>query len=166
MSLLCVYKSVYVLQVSAQCECQHNTAGINCERCADLYNDLPWRPAEEGDTHTCKRCECNNHAQRCRFDPDVYESSGRRSGGVCESCLHHTTGPKCDRCAPGYQPNHRSSMDRPDACIRCHCSADGVENGHQCDDVTGSCRCKANVDGSQCDRCKMGYYGLTASNPL
>ncbi|KAM9522760.1 laminin subunit beta-3 isoform 1-T2 [Salvelinus alpinus] len=153
-------------QVSAQCECQHNTAGINCERCADLYNDLPWRPAEEGDTHTCKRCECNNHAQRCRFDPDVYESSGRRSGGVCESCLHHTTGPKCDRCAPGYQPNHRSSMDRPDACIRCHCSAEGVENGDQCDDVTGSCRCKANVDGSQCDRCKMGYYGLTASNPL
>uniref|UniRef100_A0A8C7UK72 Uncharacterized protein n=1 Tax=Oncorhynchus mykiss TaxID=8022 RepID=A0A8C7UK72_ONCMY len=144
-------------QVSAQCECQHNTAGINCERCADLYNDLPWRPAEEGDTHTCKRCECNNHSQRCRFDPDVYESSGRRSGGMCESCLHHTTGPKCDRCAPGYQPNHRSS---------CHCSAEGVENGDQCDDVTGSCRCKANVDGSQCDRCKMGYYGLTASNPL
>ncbi|CAB1315349.1 unnamed protein product [Coregonus sp. 'balchen'] len=153
-------------QVSAQCECQHNTAGTNCERCADLYNDLPWRPAEEGHTHTCKRCECNNHAQRCRFDPAVYESSGRRSGGVCESCLHHTTGPKCDRCAPGYQPNHRSSMDRPDACIRCHCSAEGVENGDQCDDVTGSCRCKANVDGSRCDRCKMGYYGLTASNPL
>ncbi|XP_036804074.1 laminin subunit beta-3 isoform X1 [Oncorhynchus mykiss] len=141
-------------QVSAQCECQHNTAGVNCEQCADLYNDLPWRSAEEGNTHTCKRCECNNHAQRCRFDPSVYEASGWRSGGVCEGCLHHTTGPKCDRCAPGYQLNHRSSIDQPDACIRCHCSAEGAENGGRCDDVTGSCRCK------------MGYYGLTASNPL
>ena len=63
-------------------------------------------------------CECNNHAQRCRFDRTVYEASGRRSGGVCEGCLHHTTGPKCDQCAEGYQPNPRSQMDRPDACIR------------------------------------------------
>lgn len=63
-------------------------------------------------------CECNNHARRCRFDPAVYEASGRRSGGVCEGCMHHTTGPKCDRCAPGYQPNPRSKMDRPDACTR------------------------------------------------
>lgn len=43
------------LQVNPQCDCQHNTAGVNCERCADLYNDLPWRPAEEGNTHTCQR---------------------------------------------------------------------------------------------------------------
>ncbi|XP_062309966.1 laminin subunit beta-3-like [Osmerus eperlanus] len=154
------------MQVSAQCECHHNTAGLNCERCADLYNDLPWRPAEEGNTHTCKRCECNNHAQRCHFDRAVYELSGRRSGGVCEGCMHQTTGPKCDRCAPGYQPNPRSSMDRPDACIRCHCSTEGAENGGQCDDTRGSCRCKANVEGPRCDRCRMGYYGLTASNPL
>uniref|UniRef100_A0A3P8XNR7 Laminin subunit beta 3 n=1 Tax=Esox lucius TaxID=8010 RepID=A0A3P8XNR7_ESOLU len=152
--------------VSAQCECQHNTAGVNCERCADLYNNLPWRPAEEGNPHTCQRCECNNHALRCRFDLAVYEASGRRSGGVCEGCLHHTTGPKCDRCAPGYQPNPRSSMDRPDACIRCSCSAEGAENEGQCDDITGSCRCKANVEGPSCDRCKTGYYGLSASNPL
>ncbi|XP_040890794.1 laminin subunit beta-3 isoform X2 [Toxotes jaculatrix] len=153
-------------KVNPQCDCQHNTAGVNCERCADLYNDLPWRPAEEGNTHTCQRCECNNHAQSCRFDPAVYEASGRRSGGVCEGCLHHTTGPKCDQCAPGYQPNPRSRMDRPDACIRCVCSAEGTVNGGRCDDSTGSCQCKVNVEGPRCDRCKRGYYGLSDSNPL
>lgn len=63
-------------------------------------------------------CECNNHGQRCHFDQAVYEASGWRSGGVCDDCLHHTVGPKCDQCAPGYQPNPRSQMDRPDACIR------------------------------------------------
>uniref|UniRef100_UPI003AAB3FD0 laminin subunit beta-3 n=1 Tax=Centroberyx gerrardi TaxID=166262 RepID=UPI003AAB3FD0 len=154
------------IQVNPQCECQHNTAGVNCERCADLYNDLPWSLAEEGNTHTCKRCECNNHAQRCRFDQAVYEASGRRSGGVCEGCMHHTAGPKCDQCAPGYQPNPRSRMDRPDACTRCLCSAEGAVDGVQCDDSTGSCQCKANVEGPRCDRCKRGYYGLSASNPL
>lgn len=49
------------LQVNPQCDCQHNTAGVNCERCADLYNDLPWRPAEEGNTHTCQRKTLPTH---------------------------------------------------------------------------------------------------------
>ncbi|XP_068451065.1 laminin subunit beta-3-like [Clinocottus analis] len=154
------------VQVHPQCECQHNTAGVNCERCADLYTDLPWRPAEEGNTHSCKRCECNNHAERCRFNQAVYEASGRRSGGLCEGCQHHTTGPKCDQCVPGYQPNPNSRMDRPDACIRCVCSADGTVNGGRCDDSTGSCLCKVNVEGPRCDRCKEGYYDLSPSNPL
>ncbi|XP_034442702.1 laminin subunit beta-3 [Hippoglossus hippoglossus] len=154
------------IQVNPQCDCQHNTAGMNCERCADLYNDLPWRPAEEGDTHACKRCECNNHAQRCHFDQAVYDASWQSSGGVCEGCLHHTTGPKCDQCAPGYQPNPRSRMDRPDACIRCICNPEGTVNGGQCDDITGSCQCKVNVEGPRCDRCKRGHHGLSDSNPL
>ncbi|XP_074523144.1 laminin subunit beta-3 isoform X2 [Halichoeres trimaculatus] len=154
------------IKVNPQCDCQHNTAGVNCERCAELYNDLPWRPAEEEDTHTCQRCECNNHAQRCHFDQTVYEASGRKSGGVCEGCLHHTMGPKCDQCVPGYQPNPLSRMDRPDACIRCVCNAEGSVNGGQCDENSDTCKCKANVEGQRCDRCKRGYYGLSASNPL
>lgn len=156
---------LFVLQVSPQCDCQHNTAGTNCERCHHLFNDLPWRPAEEGDTHTCQRktlripqrrptflnipnicsfasgCECNNHARQCHFDPAVYEASGRRGGGVCEDCAHHTTGPKCDRCSPGYQPNPRSQMDRPDACIRKRFTRPLQSVGAQCGLCEHSSRC-------------------------
>lgn len=201
---------------------------MNCERCDDLFNDLPWRPAEEGNTHTCQRkslhaparnlcgerrersifffhiqivscvsgCECNGHARRCHFDLATYEASGRRSGGVCEGCMHHTSGPKCDRCAPGYQPNPRSQLDRPDACIRkrfagslqnasighhcglretlvllllllgCPCSTEGTVGNGQCDNTASSCQCKLNVEGPHCDRCKRGYFGLSAANPL
>lgn len=37
------------------CECKHSTAGVNCERCLDLYNDLPWTIANGGDgINECK----------------------------------------------------------------------------------------------------------------
>ncbi|XP_039538072.1 laminin subunit beta-3 [Pimephales promelas] len=151
-------------QVGGVCDCQHNTAGVNCERCDDFYNDLPWRPAESGNTHTCKRCDCNNHSDRCHFDPRRYEETGRRSGGVCDGCSHHTTGPNCERCEQNYYPNPLSDMRSPDACLRCLCDPAGSENGGQCD-ATGVCVCKANVEGDRCDRCKDGHYNLDANNP-
>ncbi|XP_026054473.1 laminin subunit beta-3 [Carassius auratus] len=153
-------------QVGGVCECQHNTAGVNCERCDDLHNDLPWRPAENTNTHTCKRCECNNHADRCHFDAERYEATGRRSGGVCDNCNHHTTGPNCERCANNYYRNPLSDIRSPDACLRCLCNAAGSVNSGQCDAQTGECACKANVEGDRCDRCKAGHYNLNANNPL
>lgn len=153
------------VQVNSQCECQHNTAGLNCERCADLFNDLPWRAADEGNPHPCKRCECNNHAQHCHFSKALYEASGGLSGGVCVDCMHHTMGPKCDQCAPGYHPNPLSQIDQPDACIRCQCNAAGTVDGAVCEDASASCRCKPNVEGPKCDRCAQGFYNLSSSNP-
>ncbi|MEQ2276211.1 hypothetical protein XENORESO_015778, partial [Xenotaenia resolanae] len=48
----------------------------------------------------------------------------------------------------------------------CICSVEGALNGGQCEDSTGSCQCKANVEGHRCDRCKRGFYGLSLSNPV
>ncbi|XP_062842586.1 laminin subunit beta-3 isoform X2 [Trichomycterus rosablanca] len=151
------------IQVNGVCDCQHNTAGVNCERCADLFNDLPWQPAERDDSHTCQRCECNNHADRCYFDSELYERSGRKTGGVCEECKHNTAGIHCELCAPNYYRNPYSNMQRSDTCLPCQCDSAGSVG---CDEVTGVCRCKDNVEGPRCDRCKPGYFGLSGSDPL
>ncbi|MGH0179179.1 UNVERIFIED_CONTAM: hypothetical protein FKN15_017213 [Acipenser sinensis] len=150
-------------EVFSTCACQHNTAGQNCERCAELYNDQPWRPAEEGDSYQCKKCDCNNHSDRCHFDPAVFEGSGGVSGGVCDDCKHQTAGQHCERCRPRYYRNPLRDISQPDACLRCDCSSEGSEG--LCEQSGGRCICKAHVEGPRCDRCRAGFYGLSAADP-
>ena len=37
-----------------QCLCQHNTSGTFCERCRDLFNDIPWQRADGNERFECK----------------------------------------------------------------------------------------------------------------
>ncbi|XP_072281495.1 laminin subunit beta-3 isoform X2 [Pyxicephalus adspersus] len=153
------------IQVHDTCVCQHNTAGTNCESCADLFNDLPWRPADENNPNVCKKCNCNNHSDKCRFDPAVYEASGRVSGGVCEDCADGTTGTNCERCKPDYYRNPNRDIGHRDACVSCDCDPEGSIAGGSCDQTNGRCICKENVGGERCDQCKPGFYSLSGSNP-
>uniref|UniRef100_A0A8B9PYM3 Laminin subunit beta 3 n=1 Tax=Apteryx owenii TaxID=8824 RepID=A0A8B9PYM3_APTOW len=151
--------------VHGHCVCQHNTAGPNCNHCADLYNDQPWRPAEDDNPHECQRCNCNGHSDSCHFDPDVYQASSGESGGVCDNCQHNTEGRNCERCKTNYFRNQRQDFAHPEACLPCECDPDGAVPGSVCDPLTGRCVCKENVQGERCHLCKPGFTQLANTNP-
>lgn len=49
-------------------------------------------------------------------------------------------------------------------CQQCECYSVGTEEGPDgisvCDQITGSCRCKPHVQGTNCDQCEEGYYNI------
>ncbi|XP_007432316.1 laminin subunit alpha-3, partial [Python bivittatus] len=139
-------------------ECQHNTAGINCEKCLKGY----YRPYGVPITavHGCIPCRCSpEHSNGCE------EGSGR-----CYCKLNYQ-GEACDRCADGYHsfpfcyqipispattPNPEdSSAGHIDAC---QCYGPGIFNNDICDRRTGQCQCQTGFQGILCDRCAVGYF--------
>ena len=63
-------------------------------------------------------CNCNQHSERCFFDPAVYEATGRVSGGVCEACQHNTMGRNCERCLPKFYQDPIRRVTDYDFCKR------------------------------------------------
>lgn len=135
------------------CVCEHNTQGADCEMCADLYNDVPWRRGGDGSAHECQKCDCNGLSDKCVFDPDLYRSTGGH-GGRCVECRENTAGIHCELCLPNHYREASSN-----GCVACGCSITGSKR-EQCDQ-NGVCSCKPGVGGDKCDQCLPGFYGLT-----
>ncbi|XP_059569197.1 laminin subunit alpha-5 isoform X3 [Alligator mississippiensis] len=125
-----------------QCLCKTGYAGAMCERCAPGYYGNPLVIGS-----FCQPCDCSGNT-----DPNMLFSDCDPLTGACSGCMHHTAGPRCELCAPGY---HGDAVEAKN-CTLCSCSPCGTES---CDPRTGRCLCKAGVTGQHCDRCQEGYYG-------
>ncbi|NXU87921.1 LAMA4 protein, partial [Xiphorhynchus elegans] len=119
--------SCYRKSGSVRCVCKENYAGPNCERCAPGYYGNPLLIGS-----TCKKCDCNGNS-----DPNLIFEDCDEVTGQCRNCLHHTSGFKCERCAPGYYGDARFAKN----CTACNCG------GRMCDSQTGECLADS------CDKC-------------
>ncbi|XP_075991196.1 laminin subunit gamma-1 [Anticarsia gemmatalis] len=134
------------------CRCEHNTAGRECERCLDFYNDAPWGRASPNNVHECKACNCNGFSNKCYFDKDLYERTGH--GGHCIDCAENRDGANCERCKENF------FQGGGDICLPCNCNPTGSRS-LQCN-AEGKCQCKPGVTGDKCDVCAANHYEFTA----
>ncbi|GCB81329.1 hypothetical protein scyTo_0021818, partial [Scyliorhinus torazame] len=134
------------------CDCQHNTTGVDCERCRPFFHDRPWARGSSQAANECLPCNCSGRSEQCSFNMDLYRRTG--SGGQCLNCRDSTAGSHCETCKQHF---YRSSAE--EACLPCNCSIMGSLS-LQCDQ-NGGCICKATVTGKKCDRCQRGHHSLS-----
>ncbi|KAM9366692.1 usherin [Symphorus nematophorus] len=183
------YYAINEITISGRCEChghadhcdtsvtpyrclclpESHTEGNNCQSCAPLYNDKPFRSGDQLQPMNCRSCQCHGHALSCHYDvtaDDQPDEHYRGGGGVCDNCMHNTTGKNCELCISGFFRQEEPDPTSLDVCQPCNCHTAGTVNGSMtCAQVGGQCQCKVAVTGRQCADCLPGWYGLKASNP-
>uniref|UniRef100_A0A3Q3XLE7 Laminin subunit alpha 3 n=1 Tax=Mola mola TaxID=94237 RepID=A0A3Q3XLE7_MOLML len=132
--------------------CQHNTAGLNCERCLEGFY-RPFGVPPESPTG-CIPCRCDDRT-----------TAGCEMGSGRCICKPQFTGENCGRCADGYYyypqcirkfclfPSHTASVSG-----RCVCDYRGTV--HTVCNAAGRCLCRQGVKGERCDRCQPGYHSF------
>ncbi|VDP08630.1 unnamed protein product, partial [Soboliphyme baturini] len=135
------------------CHCPQGYAGTSCEACAPGYTRIG------GGLYLgqCQPCSCHGHATDCDS-----------SSGVCKDCQDNTEGDHCERCKPGYEGDARRGT--PYDCNPVHARPACECHYHSpigCDDDGRCLRCEHNTEGTNCERCKPGYYGdATVGTPF
>ncbi|XP_053315134.1 usherin [Spea bombifrons] len=151
------------------CEVQSYTAGNNCDHCLPLFNNKSFRQGDQVNAYNCSPCQCHNHSSSCHYNvtldryPDDHDRGG---GGVCDHCLHNTTGRHCEWCKNFFFRQVDANLSAADVCKPCDCNMPGTVNGNlQCEKIGGQCYCKTHVSGRKCDQCKDGFYDLRQGDP-
>ncbi|XP_063153517.1 laminin subunit beta-3 isoform X1 [Candoia aspera] len=130
-------------------DCQHNTAGRNCELCKIKF--FRNRRYDLSHPEVCLPCEC---------DPDgtVPDSSCDPTNGRC-ICKDNVQGDRCHLCKPGFTQLTNSN---PRGCRECACNILGSRSHVPCDDETGRCFCLPNVVGEKCDECAVNHWKIAS----
>ncbi|KAM9845354.1 laminin subunit alpha-3-like [Aulostomus maculatus] len=150
--------------------CQHNTAGSNCEKCVDDFY-RPYGVPPESPTG-CIPCRCDSRTTAgCEMGSGRCICKGQFAGENCERCADgYYYYPQCIRypdpqtttkspagpivgptaCAPGYFG--------PPNCQPCVCDYRGTD--YRLCDASGRCLCRQGVEGQRCDRCQPGYHSF------
>lgn len=140
--------------------CQHNTMGVNCERCQPNFYKDPNLDIQSPEI--CKPCDCDPEGTTdkeilCDDETDV---ANNKTAGRC-LCKTNIDGPRCDRCKDGFW---NFDPQNPDGCDSCTCDRLGTINERGCDTLTGNCFCKRHVTGRNCNQCLPEFYGLSDSD--
>uniref|UniRef100_A0A8C6IUD9 Laminin subunit alpha-2 n=1 Tax=Melopsittacus undulatus TaxID=13146 RepID=A0A8C6IUD9_MELUD len=123
--------------------CQHNTAGHHCERCA-----LGFYGIVQGSPGDCKPCACPLPISSNNFSPSCVAEGP--SNYRCTACPPGYEGQYCERCSPGYTGNPQTPGG---SCQECECDRYG-SLPVPCDPVTGQCTCKPGFTGWKCAGCE------------
>uniref|UniRef100_A0A7N8Y1T9 Laminin subunit beta-1 n=1 Tax=Mastacembelus armatus TaxID=205130 RepID=A0A7N8Y1T9_9TELE len=132
------------------CNCRPGYNGPRCDLCAPGYYGNPGQPGGQ-----CLPCECSGNINA--EDP---ESCDRRTG-QCLKCLYYTDGPSCANCQAGYFGNALTQDCRCCACVTAGTLQSACSDGQcQCDRQTGTCPCRENVVGHNCDQCADNHWNF------
>ncbi|KAG8228152.1 hypothetical protein J437_LFUL002806, partial [Ladona fulva] len=130
--------SLICKKFGGQCSCKRNILGRKCDQCKTGYYGFP----------NCVPCKCPNKLP-CNS-----------TTGAC-LCPPTVTGEQCDQCVDYTYAFHEEF-----GCKDCGCDPEGVEKGNlKCDQITGECRCKKNVEGRTCNYCSAGYSSFPSCKP-
>ncbi|XP_014282328.1 multiple epidermal growth factor-like domains protein 8 [Halyomorpha halys] len=141
---------------SYSCQCKRGFIGDGKKSCVKTcYNKCVHGYCLGAPQYTC-HCDLGWHGIDCSLNCGCNNHSTCSKGvNICDSCQNWTTGEFCQFCKAGSYGNATS----PDGCKRCNCNDHGSEELNICDPVTGVCYCEDNTIGTNCDKCKKGYYG-------
>ncbi|XP_064026607.1 laminin subunit alpha-3 [Pogoniulus pusillus] len=146
--------------------CQHNTAGINCEKCARGYYRPQGVPATAADG--CRPIPVYpftspNPGDAMAGDITACQCDvrGTLSGvGECQQenghcyCKANVWGAACDTCEAGH---HALQNKNYLGCQGCWCDAGGSLSP-VCAAPSGGCRCRAHVVGTSCQEPEKNYF--------
>ncbi|XP_066294633.1 netrin-G2-like [Branchiostoma lanceolatum] len=143
----CNLHGIYCKDNGTVCECQHNTAGPNCERCLPLYNNRPWRRGSYLPLNT----EPKGTANECQ---------SRQTDRQTDRQMNFHFNDVNSTVSLTSKPGRYAGLTIPVLVIpecNCHYHADSCEYnatlGH------GVCQdCQHNTTGVNCSECRAGFY--------